>query len=85
MASSRTSAFQNAATLNLTTLPSRFDINARVSLVDLPIGGANAKISAWVQNLGNNSKLEFARNLTTNVIGTFQVPRTWGMDIGFEF
>ena len=76
---------RNAATLDLTTLPSRFDVNARLSLVDLPIGGAKAKVSAWVQNLTNNHKLEFARNLSTNVIGTFQVPRTFGVDVGFAF
>lgn len=75
----------NTATALLTTLPSRFDINARLSLVDLPLGGTKAKISAWVQNLTNNKKLEFARNLSTNVIGTFQVPRTYGLDVGFEF
>ena len=76
---------RNAATLDLTTLPARFDVNARVSLVDLPLGGAKVKVSGWVQNLTNNQKLEFARNLTTNVIGTFQVPRTWGVDFGVNF
>lgn len=76
---------QNTATLNLTTLPKRFDVNARLSLVDLPIGGAKAKVSLWAQNLTNNHKLEFARNLTTTVIGTFQVPRTYGVDVGFAF
>jgi len=76
---------ENPATAHLTTLPSRFDVNARLSLADLPLGGGKAKVSAWVQNLTNNHELEFARNLSTNVIGTFQVPRTWGVDFGFEF
>ncbi len=76
---------RNAATLDLTTLPRRFDVNARLSLVDLPVAGTKAKVSAWVQNLTNNHKLEFARNLSTNVIGTFQVPRTFGVDVGFSF
>lgn len=75
----------NSATANLTTLPSRLDINARLSLVDMPVFGTKAKISAWVQNLTNNNKLEFARNITTTVIGVFQVPRTYGVDVGFEF
>lgn len=78
-------AIQNASTLDLTTLPSRFDINARVSLLDIPIGGTNARISAWAQNLTDNDELEFARNLTTNVIGVFQPPRTFGIDFGFEY
>ncbi len=76
---------QNAATANLTTLPSRFDINARLSLVDMPISNGTMKVSAWVQNLTDNDELEFARNLTTNVIGVFQVPRTYGIDVGFSF
>ncbi|MBF9152294.1 TonB-dependent receptor [Novosphingobium jiangmenense] len=76
---------QNAATLNLTTLPSRFDINARLSLMEIPVGGSKVNASVWVQNLTNNQKLDFARNLTTNVIGVFQVPRTWGVDLGFAF
>ncbi|MEO6093943.1 MAG: TonB-dependent receptor [Novosphingobium sp.] len=77
--------FKSAATTQLTTLASRFDINARASLVDLPVGGTRVKVSGWIQNLTNNKKLEFARNLTTNVIGTFQVPRTYGVDLGFQF
>lgn len=75
----------SSSTASLTTLPSHFDINARLSLIDLPIGGTKARISAWVQNLTNNLELEFARNLSTSVIGTFQVPRTFGLDLGFEF
>jgi iron complex outermembrane receptor protein len=76
---------QSASTLALTTLPSRFDVNARLSLLDLPIGGSKVNIAAWVQNLTNNNKLDFARNLSTNVIGVFQVPRTFGLDVGFAF
>ncbi|ARS28059.1 TonB-dependent receptor [Sphingomonas sp. KC8] len=76
---------RNSATANLTTLPSRFDINARLSLVDLPLAGTKARVSAWVQNLTNNQELEFARNLSTSVIGVFQVPRTYGIDVGFQF
>ncbi|ABP64584.1 TonB-dependent receptor, plug (plasmid) [Novosphingobium aromaticivorans DSM 12444] len=75
----------NAATLQLTTLPSRFDINARFSLMEIPLGGSKANVAVWAQNLTNNRKLDFARNLTTNVIGVFQVPRTWGVDVGFAF
>ena len=75
----------SSTTANLTTLPSRFDINARLSLVDLPVAGTKVRISAWVQNLTDNQKLEFARNLSTNVIGTFQVPRTFGIDFGFKY
>jgi iron complex outermembrane receptor protein len=76
---------RNSATAELTTLPSRFDVNARVSLIDLPVAGSKVKVSAWVQNLTNNHELEFARNLTTTVIGVYQVPRTYGIDLGLAF
>ncbi|SFS09024.1 iron complex outermembrane recepter protein [Sphingomonas jatrophae] len=75
----------NASTQALTELPSRFDVNARISLVDLPIGGTKVRVSAWAQNLTYNKKLEFARDLSTAVIGVFQVPRTYGIDLGFAF
>ena len=75
----------SSATAHLTTLRSRVDINARLSLVDLPVASSKVRVSAWVQNLTNNQQLEFARNLSTNVIGTFQVPRTVGLDVGLVF
>lgn len=75
----------NSATANLTTLPSRFDINARLSVFDLPVEGTKVKVSAWVQNLTDNKALEFARNLSTTVIGVYQVPRTFGLTAGFAF
>jgi iron complex outermembrane receptor protein len=34
--------------------------------------------------LTNNKELEFARDLTTTVIGVFQVPRTYGLHVGFR-
>jgi iron complex outermembrane receptor protein len=76
---------QTPSTVGLTTLPSRTDINARLSLVDIPLAGTKAKVSAWVQNLTDNQELEFARDLTTTVIGVFQVPRTYGLDVSFQF
>jgi len=72
-------------TAQLTTLPSRVDVGARLSLLDVPLGSMKAKLALWGQNLTNNKKLEFARDLTTAVIGVYQVPRTYGLDVGFEF
>jgi iron complex outermembrane receptor protein len=74
-----------STTAALTELPSRFDLNARLSLIDLPVAGSKVRISGWVQNLTNNRELEFARDLSTAVIGVFQVPRTYGVDLGFRF
>ena len=70
----------------VTTLPSHYDINARISLSEIPVGGGYVKVSAWVQNLTNNKELEFARDLSNgSQIGVFQVPRTYGLDLGIEF
>lgn len=75
-----------AATANVTALPARMDISARLSLLDLPVGGVKVRTTAWVQNLTDNNKLEFARDLNNGIIiGTFQVPRTWGVELGVEF
>lgn len=75
-----------AATQNVTALPARMDVSARLSLVDLPMGPVKVRTSAWVQNLTNNNKLEFARDLGNGlIIGTFQVPRTWGVEFGVQF
>jgi len=77
----------SSATGAITRLPSRFDVNGRFGLVDIPLAGTTASISAWVQNLTNNRKLEFARDLGAPlaVIGVFQVPRTYGLDFGLRF
>ena len=75
----------NSTTSQLTELPARFDVNARLSLVDLPIAGTKVRLSGWVQNLTNNKELEFARDLSTAVVGVFQVPRTYGIDLGLAF
>ena len=74
-----------AATNSISTLPSRFDIGARVSLNDIPLGNTKARISFWGQNLTNNAELEFARDLGGPVVGVFQVPRTYGIDVGVQF
>jgi iron complex outermembrane receptor protein len=77
----------SSATANLTRLPSRFDINGRAGLLEIPFAGTTASVSVWVQNLTNNKKLEFARDLGSPlaVIGVFQVPRTYGLDFGVRF
>ncbi len=74
-----------AATREISALPSRFDIGARASLNDIPLGGTKARVSVWGQNLTNNKELEFARDLGGPVVGVFQVPRTYGIDVGFTF
>jgi iron complex outermembrane receptor protein len=74
-----------ASTNQFTILQSHFDLNARLSLVDLPIGSTKMRVSAWVQNLTDNQELEFARNVNGLDLGTFQIPRTYGVEIGFQF
>ncbi|WP_311269540.1 TonB-dependent receptor domain-containing protein [Sphingobium sp. WCS2017Hpa-17] len=74
-----------AETNIITRLRSRVDLGARIALNDVPIANTKARISVWGQNLTNNKELEFARDLGGPVIGVFQVPRTYGLDIGFAF
>lgn len=62
-------------------------IGARLSLVDLPINGnSKGRISLWGKNLTNSDKIEFAKDVGNNVIvGSFQTPRTYGVDFSVDF
>jgi iron complex outermembrane receptor protein len=43
-------------------------------------------ISVWGRNLTNNRKFEYLFSLLgTEVIGTFQTPRTYGVDLRVAF
>ena len=60
--------------------------NMRASVADIPIGGnVQAKVSAWVKNLTNEKTLVNALDLGSVVVGAFQRPRTYGLDLEFTF
>jgi len=62
-------------------------VNARLSLLDIPVGGEQykARVSLWGRNLLDSHELEFSRDLGLAVVGNFQIPRTFGADIAFDF
>lgn len=62
-------------------------VDARFTVADIPLAGSRARISAWSKNLFDNRKLANATDATGgNVVnGQFRQPRTYGLDVGFEF
>ena len=79
-----TEAF-NLGLNDLTERPGQFALNARASLVDIPIGGASAQLSLWGRNLTDNKGIEFATELGSVVAATFQEPLSYGIDLRLSF
>ena len=67
------------------TIPSLWQIGARFTLADIPVGPAKARVSLWGKNLNNSRKYEYLFSIGSSVLGTFQMPRTYGIDFGVEF
>jgi iron complex outermembrane recepter protein len=62
-------------------------LNARLSWKDIPLPQGSLELSAWVQNLSDEEYREFgtdfgALGFSTNSFGD---PRTWGVDLRYEF
>lgn len=67
-------------------IPSSWQIGARITLADIPVGSAKGRVSLWGKNLNNSDKPEFLFPIfDTWTVGTFQAPRTYGLDFGIEF
>lgn len=63
-----------------------WEIGARFTFAEIPVGNAKGKISLWGKNLNNSDKPEFLFPIfDTWVLGTFQAPRTYGIDVGIAF
>lgn len=78
-------AYADAALNRVVTLDPFWLLNARASLSDVDLSGAKARLSFFVQNLTNKKNLEFSADLGSVIIGTFRQPRTYGLDLSFEF
>lgn len=59
--------------------------NGRVTVADLNIGGAKAKISGYVNNIFDKRGLVYALNVGIGISGGFERPRTYGASVGFQF
>jgi iron complex outermembrane recepter protein len=62
-------------------------LNARLSWKEIPLPQGSLEVSAWVQNLTDEEYREFgtdfgALGFSTNSFGD---PRTWGVDLRYEF
>lgn len=71
---------------NALILPARWNLGARATLADIPIGRAKGSVSAWVKNLTDKREYEYLfQVLPLQVLGTFQTPRTFGLDLRLEY
>ncbi|MBB5876154.1 TonB-dependent receptor [Xanthomonas sp. 3498] len=67
---------------------SSFLVNARVALIDVPMGssGATAEFSLWSRNLLDEEHLFHAINTASlGTYGIFNDPRTFGFDVAIRF
>lgn len=68
------------------TTKASWQVGARLSLVDVPLGGkTKGQVSLWGRNLTDSDEIEFARDVGNAVVGTYQVPRTYGIDFSADF
>jgi iron complex outermembrane receptor protein len=63
----------------------KWDLSARIGLSEFPLGPTTGRVSLWSRNLLNNKQIEFTRSLGLVIVGSFQVPRTYGIDLGIKF
>ena len=69
---------------------SRFIANARIALVDLPMGsgGQLVTFSVWARNLFDETHYYRRSNANNNTLGAyanFNAPRTFGGDVTINF
>lgn len=62
-------------------------VNARLSIEEIPIGNGRARISLWAKNLLNEDYNTYGINFAAlgPVTQTFGEPRTYGLDLTYEF
>ena len=69
-----------------TKMGARTDLGARISLGEIPIGDFTGRISLWGRNLLDEDEIEFSRDLSNGtVVGSFQIPQTYGVDFRMDF
>ncbi|MBN6149274.1 TonB-dependent receptor [Xanthomonas sp. AmX2] len=71
-----------------TLTDSSFVVNARLALIDVPMGGsgATAEFSLWSRNLLDEEHLFYTSNTASlGTYGIFNDPRTFGLDVAIRF
>ncbi|MGF7148185.1 iron complex outermembrane receptor protein [Sphingomonas zeicaulis] len=69
---------------DLNRQPGYWLVDARVGLVDLPIGGSKISISAFGQNIFDKDYIAFGAPVLS-LVGTYERGRTYGVELGFAF
>jgi iron complex outermembrane recepter protein len=61
-------------------------LGGRLGYINIPMGRMTGEVNLWGQNLLNEHQLEFVRDLSNGtVMGTFQIPRTYGVELRVRF
>ncbi|WP_311269490.1 TonB-dependent receptor [Sphingobium sp. WCS2017Hpa-17] len=67
-------------------IPATWQLGARITIADIPLGVLKGSVSLWGKNLNDSDKLEFLFPvIDTWVVGSFQTPRTFGVDLRIEY
>ncbi|RVT93590.1 TonB-dependent receptor [Sphingomonas crocodyli] len=64
--------------------PGYWLVDGRFGLVDIPVGGAKASVSAFGQNLFDKKIVSFGASVLA-LSGTYERGRTYGVELGFAF
>ena len=67
------------------TTQAHWIVNGRLSIADLPLAGAQMKVSLWGQNLFDKRAVEYASDISGFISASFNRPRTYGIDATIEF
>ena len=67
------------------TTQAHWIVNGRLSIADLPLAGAQMKVSLWGQNLFDKRVVEYASDISGFISASFNRPRTYGIDATIEF
>ncbi|OCC22401.1 hypothetical protein MB02_17070 [Croceicoccus estronivorus] len=77
--------YDNSYMQALTTQKGLFRLNARASVMDIPVGPAKAMVSVWGRNLTDKQQLNFVANTGITAAGIFDDPATYGIDLTFQY
>lgn len=67
------------------TSRSQWMVRARASIVDMPFGNSKARFSLWGENLLNQRRVAQAADISGVLTGSFNRPRTYGVEASIAF
>lgn len=77
-------AYDNGYINDMNTQKALLTLNARVSVMDIPVGPTTATVSLWGRNLTNKQQLNFNANTGITATGMFDDPVTYGVDLSVK-